>query len=64
MTELNLEAIKLKAANPVTATDQEWAEIVISLLAKVSELEDEVENLNTEIDGLDFDLSALSYGAD
>lgn len=40
MTELNLEAIRLKAANPVTATDKEWAEIVNYLLIRIEDLEE------------------------
>lgn len=45
MTELDLEAIRRKAANPVTATDKEWASIVNDLLNKVYDLEDEVRDL-------------------
>lgn len=43
MTELNLEAIRRKAQNPVTATDAEWATIVTALLDRVEELEDDLE---------------------
>lgn len=45
MSELDLEAVRRKAQNAVTATDKEWARIVLALLNKVEELEDDVERM-------------------
>lgn len=51
MTELNLEAIRRKAANPVTATDKEWAAIVIALLDELDEADDELRMLRPIVAG-------------
>lgn len=50
MSELNLEAIRRKAQNAITATDKEWAQVVSYLLNRVSELEAELERTYEKID--------------
>lgn len=62
MTELNLEAIRLKAANPVTATDQEWAQIVNYLLIRIEDLEETLRESEREYeDRLEY-ADRLNYG--
>lgn len=52
MSELNLEAIRRKAASPITATDKEWAAIVNSLLIKIEDLEDDLTETERDYERL------------
>lgn len=48
MSELNLEAIRRKAQNAITATDKEWARIAYFLLNRIEDHEDEIFYLEQE----------------